>query len=110
MLGWLRVTGIDGVDRDFYVRQLWDSKGSAVVETMKPQSMTTYAQLCGWALAKSARALRRRDRDRQLPRQDRRARPGARLVRRGLRRPERTRLRGAPGSGGTGRVKAETGL
>ena len=29
MLGWLRVTELDGVERDFYVRQLWDAKGSA---------------------------------------------------------------------------------
>ncbi len=29
MLGWDRVKGIDGVERDFYIRQLWDTKGSA---------------------------------------------------------------------------------
>ena len=28
-LGWIRTTGIDGVERDFYVRQLWDWKASA---------------------------------------------------------------------------------
>ena len=27
MLGWLHTTGLDGVERDFYVRQLWDGKG-----------------------------------------------------------------------------------
>ena len=27
-LGWLRAPGIDGGERDFYVRQLWDWKGS----------------------------------------------------------------------------------
>jgi uncharacterized protein (DUF2252 family) len=53
MLGWLRATGADGVERDFYVRQLWDSKGSAEVETMNPKRMRTYAQVCGWTLAKS---------------------------------------------------------
>jgi uncharacterized protein (DUF2252 family) len=53
MLGWIRVDGIDGVSRDFYVRQLWDQKGSAIVETMSPRTMTTYAQLCGWTLAKA---------------------------------------------------------
>ncbi len=52
MLGWVQATGFDGVERDFYVRQLWDSKGSATVETMTPQSMTEYAKICGWALAK----------------------------------------------------------
>ena len=53
MLGWTRVTGYDGVSRDFYVRQLWDGKGSAIVEAMNPPAMTVYAQLCGHALAKA---------------------------------------------------------
>jgi uncharacterized protein (DUF2252 family) len=53
MLGWVRVDGIDGVQRDFYDRQLWDMKGSAIVETMSPEMMTAYAQLCGWTLAKA---------------------------------------------------------
>jgi hypothetical protein len=35
MLGWLRTTGPDGVDRDYYVRQLWDHKGSALVDLMR---------------------------------------------------------------------------
>ncbi len=38
MLGWVRTSGIDGVERDFYVRQLWDGKGSAVVEAMNPSA------------------------------------------------------------------------
>ena len=29
MLGWIRIEDFDGVSRDFYVRQLWDGKGSA---------------------------------------------------------------------------------
>ena len=53
MLGWIRTTDEDGVSRDFYMRQLWDGKGSAIVESMNPQAMTMYAQLCGWALAKA---------------------------------------------------------
>ena len=54
MLGWVRVDNpIDGVKRDFYVRQLWDSKGSAIVETMTPRTMTIYAEVCGWTLAKA---------------------------------------------------------
>ena len=28
-LGWHRTMGVDGVERDFYVRQLWDWKVSA---------------------------------------------------------------------------------
>ena len=53
MLGWIRMTAFDGVSRDFYMRQLWDGKGSALVEMMNPQAMTAYAELCGHALAKA---------------------------------------------------------
>ncbi|HWI74744.1 MAG TPA: DUF2252 domain-containing protein [Baekduia sp.] len=53
MLGWVRVEGLDGVQRDFYVRQLWDQKGSAIVETMRPEIMMAYGHLCGWTLAKA---------------------------------------------------------
>ena len=53
MLGWTRVTAPDGVSRDFYMRQLWDGKGSAIVEMMNPLAMTLYAELCGRALAKA---------------------------------------------------------
>jgi uncharacterized protein (DUF2252 family) len=53
MLGWLRVTGIDGVERSFYVRQLWDGKASAIIEVMEPQTMAMYAEICGWTLAKA---------------------------------------------------------
>src|SRR5215470_11293846 len=53
LLGWIRTAGFDGVDRDFYFRQLWDQKGGVQVETMRPQTMRFYAQLCGWTLAKA---------------------------------------------------------
>jgi hypothetical protein len=53
MLGWIRTTGLDGADRDFYVRQLWDAKGSVPIETMKPSGMLYYAQVCGWTLARA---------------------------------------------------------
>jgi uncharacterized protein (DUF2252 family) len=53
MLGWLRATGIDGVTRDFYVRQLWDWKSSADVETMAPSGMAIYGRMCGWTLARA---------------------------------------------------------
>ena len=53
MLGWLHTTGIDGVERDFYVRQFWDAKGSALIESLEPNAMVAYAQLCGWTLAKA---------------------------------------------------------
>jgi uncharacterized protein (DUF2252 family) len=50
-LGWITTTGVDGMSRDFYVRQLWDGKGSAIVETMKPSMLDWYARLCGRTLA-----------------------------------------------------------
>jgi uncharacterized protein (DUF2252 family) len=53
MLGWDRITGPDGVERDFYIRQLWDQKGSAIVELMNPRVMTVYAGLCGQTLARA---------------------------------------------------------
>jgi uncharacterized protein (DUF2252 family) len=53
LLGWLTVEGIDGKKRDFYVRQLWDGKGSAEIESMSAPTMATYAGLCGWSLARA---------------------------------------------------------
>ena len=53
LLGWLRTRGLDGIQRDFYFRQLWDAKGSALVEAMEPAGMSGYARLCGWTLAKA---------------------------------------------------------
>ena len=53
MLGWIQVADLQGVKRDFYLRQLWDGKGSALVDLMDPATMTIYAHLCGQALAKA---------------------------------------------------------
>jgi uncharacterized protein (DUF2252 family) len=52
-LGWQRVTGLDGVVRDFYLRQLRDWKGSADVDAMTPSVMTAYARICGATLARA---------------------------------------------------------
>jgi predicted alpha/beta hydrolase len=53
-LGWLtNEEGIDGGRHDFYVRQLWDGKGSAEIEQMTPQTMGLYARLCGGTLARA---------------------------------------------------------
>src|SRR6185436_15979142 len=43
-LGWQRNPGPDGVERDFYLRQLRDGKGSVVVEEMVPDGMRLYAR------------------------------------------------------------------
>jgi uncharacterized protein (DUF2252 family) len=52
-LGWIRTEDLDGVDRDYYVRQLWDQKGSAALEQMLPALLSDYAELCGWTLARA---------------------------------------------------------
>jgi uncharacterized protein (DUF2252 family) len=52
-LGWCAVAGIDDRERHFYVRQLWDGKGSPDVEAMNPGGMQVYARLCGWTLARA---------------------------------------------------------
>ena len=52
-LGWTRATGADGVERDFYVRQLRDWKFSMPIEQMVPAGLTVYARVCGWTLARA---------------------------------------------------------
>ncbi len=53
LLGWQRVAGPDGVERDFYVRQMWDWKASVDIDTMGPVPLGLYAQVCGWTLARA---------------------------------------------------------
>jgi uncharacterized protein (DUF2252 family) len=53
-LGWQRTpAGLDGVARDFYIRQLRDWKFSLDIETMMPTGMRLYGELCGWSLARA---------------------------------------------------------
>ena len=52
-LGWARVTEVDGVRRDYYMRQLWDWKISADVDSMSPELLAIYGQICGWTLARA---------------------------------------------------------
>jgi uncharacterized protein (DUF2252 family) len=52
-LGWQRVPGVDGIERDFYLRQLRDGKGSVVVEEMVWDGMRYYGQICGQTLARA---------------------------------------------------------
>ncbi len=53
LLGWDHVTGVDGLARDFYVRQLRDGKGSVDITRMVPEGLTPYAEICGWTLARA---------------------------------------------------------
>jgi uncharacterized protein (DUF2252 family) len=53
-LGWQRAeAGLDGQQRDFYVRQLRDWKYSIAIEALVPRGMRLYGELCGWALARA---------------------------------------------------------
>ncbi|MFI6143865.1 DUF2252 domain-containing protein [Streptomyces sp. NPDC051109] len=52
-LGWQRVTGIDGRERDFYVRQLRDWKGAVEPALMVPRGMRAYGEVCGTTLARA---------------------------------------------------------
>jgi hypothetical protein len=35
------------------MRQLWDWKASALVDTMEPETLRIYAGMCGWTLARA---------------------------------------------------------
>jgi hypothetical protein len=53
-LGWVHVISpLDAKERDFYVRQLRDWKGSAEVDQMIPAGMAFYGKLCGQTLARA---------------------------------------------------------
>jgi uncharacterized protein (DUF2252 family) len=52
-LGWQRIKGLDGVRRDYYVRQFHDWKGSADVDTMLVPAATLYSRICGATLARA---------------------------------------------------------
>jgi len=53
-LGWIRSPkGVDGVARDFYVRQLWDWKSSVDLDAISPGGLELYGQACGWTLARA---------------------------------------------------------
>jgi uncharacterized protein (DUF2252 family) len=52
-LGWQRVPDIDGVTRDYYVRQLHDWKGSVDADTVLVPGATAYGRLCGATLARA---------------------------------------------------------
>jgi Uncharacterized protein conserved in bacteria (DUF2252) len=52
-LGWQRIKGLDGVTRDYYVRQFHDRKGGADVERLLVPGAREYARLCGAALARA---------------------------------------------------------
>jgi uncharacterized protein (DUF2252 family) len=53
-LGWHHTTfSLDGQERDFYVRQLKDWKGSFAFEAAVPAGAAAYGKVCGWTLARA---------------------------------------------------------
>ncbi|MEU6769886.1 DUF2252 domain-containing protein [Streptomyces sp. NPDC046759] len=52
-LGWTHLVGLDGRGRDFYVRQLWDWKGTVRPETWDPDLLRLSGQVCGTSLARA---------------------------------------------------------
>jgi uncharacterized protein (DUF2252 family) len=52
-LGWQRIRGLDGVTRDYYIRQFHDWKGGAEVENLVPASAAVYARICAATLARA---------------------------------------------------------
>lgn len=51
-LGWLSVDEDDG-SQDYYCRQLRDWKASIAIDHLDPAGLVSYAQLCGWTLARA---------------------------------------------------------
>ncbi len=51
LLGWARSPDERGVMRDYYVRQLWDAKGSIDLERMDAHELARFGTLCAWTLA-----------------------------------------------------------
>ncbi len=64
LLGWSRVPR----RHDYYVRQLRDMKISPEPETFKPETLTDYSTMCGWALARAHAKGRGRSDDRRISR------------------------------------------
>ena len=76
-LGWLHIPeSVVGQERDYYVRQLRDWKGSVAVETMDPRALSVYGQLCSATLAHAHARSGDRIAIAELPGPQRRLRPG----------------------------------
>ncbi|HEY2354104.1 MAG TPA: DUF2252 domain-containing protein [Gaiellaceae bacterium] len=53
-LGWLHAKDtLDGAERDFFVRQLWDWKTSVDLDTILPEGLALYGEVCGFLLARA---------------------------------------------------------
>ena len=52
LLGWTTAMGLDGVEHEFYLRQLWDGKLSPAFDTMAPEMLRVFGELCAETLAR----------------------------------------------------------
>jgi hypothetical protein len=53
-LGWVHSKEtLDGAERDFYVRQLWDWKTSVDLDRILPKGLELYGGICGFLLARA---------------------------------------------------------
>ena len=53
-LGWIHAKEtLDGAERDFFVRQLWDWKTSVDLDTILPKGLELYGNICGFLLARA---------------------------------------------------------
>ena len=53
LLGWQRTAVLDGTPRDYYVRQLWDNKGTVDLDVLSSHGLGLYGSFCGWTLARA---------------------------------------------------------
>jgi uncharacterized protein (DUF2252 family) len=54
LLGWVHSKEtLDGAERDFFVRQLWDWKTSVDLDVILPKGLELYGQVCGFLLARA---------------------------------------------------------
>ena len=54
MLGWVHSKEtLDGAERDFFIRQLWDWKTSVDLDVILPKGLELYGEVCGFLLARA---------------------------------------------------------
>ncbi len=51
LLGWSHITSYDGREIDYYVRQLWDAKGSFDLTKISEEQYNPLSLMCAWTLA-----------------------------------------------------------
>ena len=51
LLGWSSFMAEDGRPRDYYVRQLWNGKGSIDIDNLNASGLSDLSRMCAWSLA-----------------------------------------------------------